>query len=118
MANTITEVATVYTHKRETDKADTQSAVQKEKQAAAAAEKTVVIDKALINKLENLSQIVKRNIEFSIDEETGRDIVRVVDSNTGEVVRQIPSDEILHLISRVEEWQESISSGVLLDISV
>lgn len=37
------------------------------------------------------------NLEFSIDEELGRTIVRVVDKETGDTIRQIPPEEILAL---------------------
>lgn len=38
-----------------------------------------------------------RNLNFSVDGETGYHIVRVTDPATGEVVRQLPSDEMLRL---------------------
>jgi flagellar protein FlaG len=38
-----------------------------------------------------------RNLNFSIDGETGYHIVRVTDPSTGEVIRQMPSDEMLRL---------------------
>jgi len=38
-----------------------------------------------------------RNLNFSIDGETGHHIVRVTNPATGEVVRQMPSEEMLRL---------------------
>ena len=38
-----------------------------------------------------------RNLNFSIDGETGYHIVRVTNPATGEVVRHLPSDEMLRL---------------------
>jgi flagellar protein FlaG len=38
-----------------------------------------------------------RNLNFSIDGETGHHIVRVTNPSTGEVVRQLPSEEMLRL---------------------
>jgi flagellar protein FlaG len=38
-----------------------------------------------------------RNLNFSIDGETGHHIVRVTNPATGEVVRQLPSEEMLRL---------------------
>ena len=35
------------------------------------------------------------SLEFYVDEETGIDVVKVVDKNTKEVIRQIPSEEIV-----------------------
>ena len=38
-----------------------------------------------------------RNLQFSIDDATGRTIVKVVDAKTNEVIRQIPSEDLLEL---------------------
>ena len=40
---------------------------------------------------------VARNLQFSIDDATGRSVVKVVDSTTNEVIRQLPSEELLAL---------------------
>jgi flagellar protein FlaG len=59
----------------------------------------VLIDPAdLSAALESLNQRLektKSNLSFSIDPQTGSNIVRVVNSNTGELVRQLPSEEVL-----------------------
>ena len=41
-------------------------------------------------------------LSFTVDEPTGRSIIRVVDIETGEVIRQIPSDEVLAFIRQFE----------------
>ncbi len=38
---------------------------------------------------------VARNLQFSIDDNSGRTIVKVIDTETDKVVRQIPSEEML-----------------------
>lgn len=38
---------------------------------------------------------VAQNLRFSIDDDTGRTIVKVVDAQTDEVIRQMPSEEVL-----------------------
>lgn len=47
--------------------------------------------------MEKFVQSVKRNLEFSIDESSGTVVVKVIASDTGEVVRQLPSEEALKL---------------------
>ena len=42
-------------------------------------------------------QIVQRLLQFSVDEISGRTVITVVDKETKEVVRQIPSEEVLAL---------------------
>ena len=38
-----------------------------------------------------------RNLNFSIDESTGYSVVRVVNPDTGELIRQLPSEELLKI---------------------
>ncbi len=38
---------------------------------------------------------IARNLQFSIDDNSGRTIVKVIDTETDKVVRQIPSEEML-----------------------
>ncbi len=56
-------------------------------------------------------QLVRRNLEFSVDRDTQRVVVKVVDAETGEVVRQIPPDAVLELAKFLREKE---SKGLLL----
>ncbi|MDR3412056.1 MAG: flagellar protein FlaG [Formivibrio sp.] len=53
--------------------------------------------KAAVQEIEKYVQSIKRNLEFSIDETSGRVVVKVIATATGEVVRQIPTEEVLKL---------------------
>lgn len=48
----------------------------------------------------------QRTLEFSVDEESGRDVVRVLDRQTDEVIRQIPSEEVLAIARNIDEYTE------------
>lgn len=48
---------------------------------------------------------VAQNLQFSIDKETGKTIVSVVDSVTHEVIRQIPGEEILAIAKAIDRMQ-------------
>ncbi|MFA5984409.1 MAG: flagellar protein FlaG [Methylococcaceae bacterium] len=48
-------------------------------------------------------QAVNRNLEFKVDDSTREVVVKVVDSTSGKVVRQIPSEEILAFIKRLKD---------------
>ncbi|MCU7932181.1 MAG: flagellar protein FlaG [Candidatus Thiodiazotropha sp. (ex Codakia rugifera)] len=117
MPNVITNLAHEYAYKREVSKTDTSPSVQAERKESPNTEQPqqVVDSKVLISKIEDLSQLVKRNLEFSVDEDTGQQVVRVIDSDTGELVRQIPPEHLLHVISQVQESREEMIPGVLLD---
>lgn len=51
----------------------------------------------------SLLQSVNRNLQFKVDDSTKELVVKVVDSETGDVVRQIPSEEMLAFIRRMQE---------------
>jgi flagellar protein FlaG len=39
----------------------------------------------------------QRRVDISVDEETGRTLVRLLDAETGDIVRQVPAEESLVL---------------------
>lgn len=70
-----------------------------------------------ISRVESFLQGQNRNLTFSIDENTKRSVVTVLDSDSGDVIRQIPSEEVLLLAERIQNLQEDIGSsvGVFID---
>lgn len=46
-----------------------------------------------------------RDLEFTTDEDTKKTVVKVVDVNTREVVRQIPSEEVLNIAKALDKLQ-------------
>mgnify|MGYP000277150142 FL=1 len=52
---------------------------------------------AAVKQMEKFFQSVHRNLEFSIDDKSGKVVVKVIATETGEVVRQLPSAEALKL---------------------
>ncbi|MDR2613971.1 MAG: flagellar protein FlaG [Candidatus Accumulibacter sp.] len=58
--------------------------------------------------VENIQKFVSmaaRDIKFSIDEDSGQTVVKVVDRETEEVIRQIPSEEMLDLAQALDKLQ-------------
>jgi len=49
-----------------------------------------------------------RNLEFSVDDATRRVVVRLTDTETGEVIRQIPSEETLAISRSIGEFQQGL----------
>ncbi|NIT63914.1 MAG: flagellar protein FlaG [Gammaproteobacteria bacterium] len=48
-------------------------------------------------------QNLRRDLHFSVDEDSGRTIIRVIDSETQEIIRQIPPEEVLNLARRLND---------------
>ncbi len=69
------------------------------------------ITEQAVEKLEKtLSELKHNKLEFTVHEETGRTIVKVVDQDSGEVIKELPPEELLDLAAKLEEM-----SGVLFD---
>ncbi|WP_218310850.1 flagellar protein FlaG [Alteromonas antoniana] len=65
-----------------------------------------------VQEVQAFLQVQNRNLAFSVDEDTQRSVVTVKDSESGDVIRQIPSEEVLKLAERIKSLQEDIGSSV------
>ncbi|MGX5174560.1 flagellar protein FlaG [Aliikangiella sp. IMCC44653] len=73
-----------------------------------------------IEELQNFNQSIDRSLQFKVDEELGVTIVRVVDKQTDELIRQFPPEELINLSKRLKELNEENvgSRGILLQEKV
>lgn len=46
---------------------------------------------------------MNRGLEFSVDEDSGRDVIKVIDRKSGEVIKQYPSEEVLSLVAKLSQ---------------
>jgi flagellar protein FlaG len=74
----------------------------------------------LSNALDSVGEFLQSKgtaISFSVDEATERQVVTVKDSASGDIIRQIPSEEVLNFAERIRELESDIGSqvGVLID---
>jgi flagellar protein FlaG len=68
-------------------------------------------DAQLQNALEKINQAMRQNntnLEFSIDQESKQMLIKVVDSNTGETIRQFPSKEAIVISEAIDQFQKGI----------
>ena len=57
----------------------------------------------VVSGLNDLVHELHRELQFSIDEDSGDTVIKVIDRETDEVVRQIPPEEVLRLRKRLLE---------------
>jgi flagellar protein FlaG len=62
----------------------------------------------------------QRSLSFSIDDVSGRSVIKVVDFETEELIKQIPSEELLKVAQDIKRLQEEMgqSIGLLIDNKV
>lgn len=63
----------------------------------------------VVNKLQDYVDKYERDLKFSVDDDTGRTVVRLLD-NENNVVKQYPTEEVLSLISHLEQ-----NKGLFID---
>ncbi len=67
-------------------------------------------DKRVEDAKKTIEEIKHNRLEFSVYEDTGQTVIKVIDQKTGDVVKQLPPEELLELAAKLKEM-----SGVLFD---
>ncbi|OIQ47980.1 MAG: hypothetical protein BM565_03595 [Gammaproteobacteria bacterium MedPE] len=57
----------------------------------------------MAQKLQEFVGSLNRGLEFSVHEDSGRDVIKVIDKNSGDTVRQYPSEEVLELVASLSD---------------
>lgn len=63
------------------------------------------VQKAVESMRQMIETTAPNSLAFSIDDDTGKTIVRVTDAQTGEMIRQIPSKELLEIARSLDKMQ-------------
>lgn len=58
---------------------------------------------AAVATIQDFVQNVRRSLNFSLEDGSGRVVVKVTDAGSGDVIRQIPSEEALQLAENLSE---------------
>ena len=66
-----------------------------------------------VDDLNDFIQDVRRELSFSVDNESGRTVIKVIDSESQQVVRQIPPEEVVAMTERLQS-----RSGLLMQAEV
>jgi flagellar protein FlaG len=63
-----------------------------------------------IEKLRDLGDLFNRRLDFRMDQETHRVVVKVIDTETDKVIKEIPPEQVLRLAAKIQEM-----IGLLVD---
>ena len=69
----------------------------------------------LQNAVDSINQAMRQssqNLEFSVDRDTNKQVVKMVDAKTGDLIRQIPSEETLAIARSIDQFMQR--QGLLL----
>ena len=62
---------------------------------------------AAVSRLNDYVESVDRSLRFSVDEVTGRTVIRVLDARTDEVLREIPPQRLLAMMHEIATPNEA-----------
>ncbi|MBL1433832.1 MAG: flagellar biosynthesis protein FlaG [Gammaproteobacteria bacterium] len=73
------------------------------------------VDREAVNQaVQNLNDYVQkidRNLEFAVDERSGNTVISVIDQETSEVIRQIPSEAVLNASKNLQRLEGLLLSA-------
>lgn len=87
-----------------------ESSTQQAVQATSSALRDEEVKEA-VTKVNDMVSSMERGLEFSVDEDTNIKIVKVVDTQTNEVIRQIPSEEVV----QISRWLDKLQGLLIKD---
>lgn len=65
-----------------------------------------------VSQLSDFVQTNSRQLNFSVDEGSNKQVVKVTDAESGKIIRQIPSEEVLELSERLQDLQTEVGTAV------
>ena len=57
----------------------------------------------LVDDLSDMMSVMRKGLAFKIDESSGKNIVSVMDVDSGDIIRQIPNEEAIKLAQKLSE---------------
>jgi flagellar protein FlaG len=60
-----------------------------------------------VSLINNVVKNVQRDLSFTIDKDSNRTIIKVLDSKSGNVIRQIPTEAALDIAAQIRSYNES-----------
>ena len=79
-------------------------------QGAAVSREATRLD-AVVSGINELVHELQRELHFAVDNQSGETVIKVVDRATDEVVRQIPTEDVLRLRQRLAEMSGALFDG-------
>ncbi|RNE72781.1 flagellar protein FlaG [Vibrio cholerae] len=73
-------------------------------------------EEQLAKMVEQMNEFVKsinKGLSFRLDHESGREVVTIYEASTGDIIRQIPEEEMLEVLRRLAREQDH-RSGLLM----
>jgi flagellar protein FlaG len=60
-----------------------------------------------VSEINDFVQSVQRDLSFNMDEASGHTVIKVIDRDSGDLIRQIPSEEVLAIADHLRSVREN-----------
>ena len=81
--------------------------------------KNIAETKENIKQIQKVSDIILgRKTQFSVDQESGKVIVAIVDPQTNQVIKEIPSAEELRMKAKLRSIAENSVTGTIVNLKI
>jgi len=57
----------------------------------------------LAQKLQDFADETNTSLEFLVDQDSGRNVIKVIDKTSGDIVKQYPTEEVLSIVAKLSE---------------
>lgn len=64
--------------------------------------------KSAVSTINKEMQQANLNLQFSVDADSNRTVVKMVDPSTGELIRQYPTKEVLAISRSIDQFQQGL----------
>lgn len=67
--------------------------------------------------MEDINKLLKQGdsgLQFTVDKETNRTVFKLVESETGEVIRQYPTEDMLAIARAIDQMEQQVKTQGLL----
>ncbi|MGF1695884.1 flagellar protein FlaG [Vibrio kyushuensis] len=69
----------------------------------------------MVEQMNDFISSINTGLSFRVDEQSGRDVVTIYEASTGDIIRQIPEEEMLEVLRRLRDQAARYSSGLVID---
>ncbi|MGL5429451.1 MAG: flagellar protein FlaG [Vibrio sp.] len=67
----------------------------------------------VVDQMNDFVKSINKSLSFRLDQESGREVVTIYEASTGDIIRQIPEEEMLEVLRRLAREQDH-RSGLLM----
>ena len=69
----------------------------------------------MAEKMQDFISSIDTDLSFRLDEESGRNVVTIYEASSGDIIRQVPEEEMLEVLRRLRKDTAKYKSGLVFD---